>query len=91
MSDLSSSLQVQDDNKVFSDEHLREQLRAAESRLGYKILHFYVDDQGVISKTVTGRSEVFYLSPSGGTLRDNHFNIVQYSARYDIYKGIGKL
>ena len=32
----------------------------------------------------------FYLSPSGGTLRDTELNIVLYSAKFDIYKGLGR-
>lgn len=76
---------------LFSEEMLRKQLETAETKLGYKLVHFYVDDHGVMSKTATARVEQFYLSPSGGTLRDKNFNLVTYSARYDMYKGLGKL
>jgi hypothetical protein len=74
---------------VFSDENLRLQLETAEHQLGYKLVRFYVDDGGVISKIPTAQTEQFYLSSSGGTLRDKEFNLVTYSARYDMYRGIG--
>lgn len=76
---------------LFSEETLRKQLETAESKLGYKIVHFYVDEHGVLSKTATTTTAQFYLSPSGGTLRDSAFNLVTYSARYDMYKGLGRL
>jgi hypothetical protein len=79
------------DVHLFSEETLRKQLETAEEKLGYKIVHFYVDEHGILSKTLTDHTEVFYLSPSGGTLRDKSFNLVTYSARYDMYKGLGRL
>ncbi len=90
-SSLAETLATSADRHCFSDENLRTQLETAETRLGYNIVHFYVDEHGVISKIATSTLETFYLSPSGGTLRDKNMNIVQYSARYDMYKGIGKL
>jgi hypothetical protein len=75
---------------LFSDENLRKQLETAPLELGYKRVKFYVDERGIISKTPTSTIEDFYLSPSGGTLRDKHLNIVTYSARYDMYKGLGR-
>lgn len=81
---------VSPDLYLFSEETLRKQLETAEEQLGYKIVHFYVDSSGVLSKTPTGATEIFYLSPSGGTLRDKNFNLVTYSARYDMYKGLGR-
>lgn len=79
------------DIHLFSEETLRKQLETAENKLGYKLVHFYVDDKGVLSKTPTSKTAQFYLSPSGGTLRDTNFNLVTYSARYDMYKGLGRL
>jgi hypothetical protein len=79
-----------EDVYVFTDEHLRKQLETAETRLGYKLVRFYVDEHGVISKAKTSQTAQFYLSPSGGTLRDSNLNLVLYSARYDMYKGIGR-
>jgi hypothetical protein len=75
---------------IFTDEHLRKQLETAETQLGYKLVRFYVDEHGVISKAKTSQTAQFYLSPSGGTLRDKNLNLVMYSARYDMYKGIGR-
>jgi hypothetical protein len=79
------------DLHTFSDDNLRAQLQSAPLHLGYHIVRFYVDAAGVISKIPTDRTEVFYLSPSGGTLRDKEMNIVIYSARYDLYKNIGRV
>jgi hypothetical protein len=75
---------------LFSEETLRKQLETAEEKLGYQLVHFYVDEFGVLSKTPTEQTALFYLSPSGGTLRDKDFNLVTYSARYDMYKGLGR-
>ena len=79
------------DIHLFSEETLRKQIETAETKLGYKLVQFYVDEHGVLSKTITGTTAPFYLSPSGGTLRDSNFNLVTYSARYDMYKGLGRL
>jgi hypothetical protein len=82
---------VASDLHVFSDENLKKQLESAPLQLGYQLVTFYVDEHGVISKTPTAAKGTFYLSPSGGTLRDKDMNIVMYSARYDMYKGIGRV
>ncbi len=79
-----------DDLYIFSEPHLLAQLETAPARLGYKVVRFYVDANGLLAKENTGTTDVFYLSPSGGTLRDKNLNIVLYSARYDIYKGLTK-
>jgi hypothetical protein len=78
------------DLRIFSEENMRTQAESAPLRLGYKELEFYVDDQAQPAKAVTEKYARFYLSPSGGTLRDEHMNIVTYSARWDMYKGYGK-
>lgn len=75
---------------IFSERNLLAQLEHAPTQLGYKIVRFYVDANGIVAKENTGTTDIFYLSPSGGTLRDKHLNIVQYSARYDIYKELAK-
>jgi hypothetical protein len=85
-----SAIPANQDLHTFSDDHLRAQLESAPLHLGYKIVRFYVDAAGVISKVPTDHTAVFYLSPSGGTLRDSEMNIVMYSARYDLYKNIAK-
>lgn len=92
MADLSSqdSFKTTQDIHCFSHENLVAQAATAEQQLGYIIVWFYVDEHDVVSKEKTGRIEKFYLSPSGGTLRDKDMNIVTYSAKYDKYKGYGK-
>lgn len=78
------------DLHVYTPENLLEQAAQAEDRLGYRILRFYVDDQGALAKTPTDTTALFYYSPSGGTLRDSDLNIVLYSAKFDLYKGFGR-
>jgi hypothetical protein len=75
---------------IFSEQNLLTQLETAPTRLGYKVVRFYVDEKGLLAKENTGKTDIFYLSPSGGTLRDRELNIVLYSARYDMYKGLAK-
>lgn len=75
---------------VFSERNLLAQLEHAPTQLGYKIVRFYVDTNGIVAKEKTDATDIFYLSPSGGTLRDKNLNIVLYSARYDIYKELAK-
>ena len=75
---------------VYSPENVMAQAQDAKEHLGYKILTFFVDDEGNLAKASTSRTATFYLSPSGGTLRDAELNIVLYSAKYDLYKGLGK-
>ena len=83
-------LTMEEDLLIFSHENLLKQTQHSELILGYHTVHFYVDSPGVPSKHITNSIEKFYLSPSGGTLRDSSMNIVMYSAKYDKYKGYGK-
>lgn len=76
---------------VYSPEHLLAQAATAEERLGYRMVRFYVDAQGRLAKEPTDSVATFYLSPSGGTLRDEELNIVVYSAKFDLYKGFGRI
>lgn len=80
-----------DDLNVYTPEHLIAQAHDAPRHLGYAVLQFYVDEHGLLSKQPTERMRIFYLSPSGGTLRDEDMNIVLYSAKFDRYKGYGRL
>jgi len=75
---------------VYSPENVLAQALDAKEHLGYKILTFFIDEEGNLAKAQTSTTATFYLSPSGGTLRDAELNIVLYSAKYDLYKGIGK-
>lgn len=81
---------MEQDLQLYTPDNLLAQAASASEHLGYKILSFYVDSAGVLSKTVTDTVATFYLSPSGGTLRDEHLNIVLYSAKFDLYKGFGR-
>lgn len=81
---------MEPDLHLYSPENLLAQAATAQEHLGYRIVQFYVDDAGLLSKSHTGRLATFYLSPSGGTLRDEHLNIVLYSAKFDLYKGFGR-
>lgn len=78
------------DLKIYTPEHLLAQAASAPEHLGYKTLEFYVDEHGGLAKHDTGVVGTFYLSPSGGTLRDTDLNIVLYSAKFDLYKGFGR-
>lgn len=74
------------DLRLFSHENLLEQLKTAEYRNGYFVLEFYAEEHKPSSKP-TLTVEAFYLYPSGGTLRDNSFQLVFYDSRYDTYRG----
>jgi hypothetical protein len=76
---------------IFSVENALRQMETAPRKQGYYLLRFYVDDTGMPARHPTGRIGTFYLSPSGGILRDSSFNIVLYSPKLDAYKGYGRL
>ena len=82
---------VSTDPLIYTPENVLRQAETGPLVLGYKKLTFYVDDQGLLAKTATDHTAQFFLSPSGGTLRDAEMNIVAYSAKYDLYKGYGRL
>ena len=75
------------DLRTFSDEHLLAQLSSAAVEGGSYVLEFYADGANRPSPVPTLRVARFYLSPTGGTLRDEAFNIVFYDSRYDTYRG----
>ncbi len=81
---------MEPDLYLYTPDNLLTQAASAQEHLGYKIVTFYVDESGVLSKMPTGHTATFYLSPSGGTLRDGNLNIVLYSAKFDLYKGFGR-
>ncbi len=74
------------DLRLFSHENLLEQLKTAEYRNGYYVLEFF-SAQHKPSAKPTDSIELFYLYPSGGTLRDGSFQLVFYDSRYDTYRG----
>lgn len=76
-----------DDLRLFSEEHLLAQLERAPYQHGYFTVEFYADERGRPSRKPTDRIAVFYLYPSGGTLRDKDFNLLWYDAQFDTYRG----
>lgn len=82
--------EIPDDILLFSPDNLLKQVAETPLVLGYHTVRFYVENSGILAKEPTGSIGVFYLSPSGGTLRDAEMNIVLYSAKYDKFKGWGK-
>jgi hypothetical protein len=76
---------------VFSPDNLLLQAANAPEHLGYRIVTFCTDERGLLATALTPTTATFYYSPSGGTLRDAEMNIVLYSARFDKYKGLGKV
>jgi hypothetical protein len=79
------------DIHVYTPEHLLLQAETAQEHLGYRLLRFYVDEHGALAKQPTATMAAYYYSPSGGTLRDAELNIVLYSAKFDLYKGFGRV
>ena len=75
-----------EDLLLFTEENIDEQLKTAPFQLGCYTLRFYTE-QGKPVKKVTDTVSEFYLSPSGGTLRDSTFNLVFYDSRFDTYRG----
>ncbi len=77
---------VESDLRLFSHDHILEQLKSAEYRNGYFVLEFYAENHKPSSKP-TAVVEQFFLYPSGGTLRDSSFQLIFYDSRYDTYRG----
>jgi hypothetical protein len=77
---------IQSDVHYFSDDNIDEQLKTAVFTLGYYTLRFYTENDKPVNKKTETISE-FYLYPSGGTLRDNSFNLIFYDSRFDTYRG----
>jgi len=75
------------DSREFSHENVLRQLETAEFRNGYYVLEFYAEANGKPSKKKTESIGTFYLYPSGGTLRDDQFQLLFYDSRYDTYRG----
>jgi hypothetical protein len=78
---------VTTDLRCFSDDHLFAQLSRAPVECGSYVLEFYADALNRPSPHPTERVAHFFLSPTGGTLRDEEFHIVFYDSRYDTYRG----
>jgi hypothetical protein len=61
-------------------------MKTAPFTLGYYTLKFYTEKGKPVNKTTEEVAE-YYLYPSGGTLRDNKFNIIFYDSKFDTYRG----
>jgi len=70
----------------FSEENLLKQIETGTYELGFYRVNFFTKD-GSFSDIDSGKVSEFYLYPSGGTLRDENFNIVFYSSKFDTYRG----
>ncbi|MBW7888807.1 MAG: hypothetical protein H3C35_10700 [Bacteroidetes bacterium] len=77
---------MSDDLFLFSEENLRRQIETAPFTKGFYTVKFYTENRQ-LSRTKTGVLSEFYLYPSGGTLRDENFNLVFYNSQFDIYRG----
>ncbi len=80
----------QPDLLLFNEENLRKQCDNAKEKLGYKVLQFYVDQQGLPSKKSTDSTAQFFFLPHGGALRDADLNVIQYIPRLDEYRELSK-
>ncbi|MCK9424611.1 MAG: hypothetical protein M0Q21_01075 [Ignavibacteriaceae bacterium] len=70
----------------FSEENLLKQIKTGTYELGFYRVKFFTKD-GFLSEIDSDKVSEFYLYPSGGTLRDENFNIVFYSSKFDTYRG----
>jgi hypothetical protein len=78
---------VTEDLRLYSTDHLVAQMSTAPYENGCFRMEFYADERGRPSGKPTDRVEVFYLYPSGGTLRDKDFNLLWYDSKFDTYRG----
>ena len=74
------------DLRIFSHENLLAQLEVAEYKNGCYVLEFYAENNKPSAKPI-GAVSKFFLYPSGGTLRDNNYDLLFYDSRYDTYRG----
>ena len=75
------------DVHCFNHQNVLQQLEMNALVNGYYVLRFYATQDGLPSPKPTGTISVFYLYPSGGTLRDENFQLLFYDSRYDTYRG----
>ena len=77
---------LMNDNLTFNDENFVRQLTDSVYESGFYRVRFY-SLAGRPSAAVTDTVESYYYYPSGGTLRDKNFNIIEYFPRFDTYRG----
>jgi len=75
------------DVHCFNHQNVLKQLESSAFVNGYYVLRFYAGKDGIPSAKPTERISLFYLYPSGGTLRDEQFQLLFYDSRYDTYRG----
>lgn len=71
---------------IFNDENFLSQLTAVEYVGGRYKLQFY-SENGRPASIPTEVVDTFYFYPSGGTIRDKEYNIIEYFPKYDTYRG----
>lgn len=71
---------------TYSEENLLTQIENGNYELGFYRVKFFTKN-GLPSEKDSEEVSEFYLYPSGGTLRDENFNIVFYSSKFDTYRG----
>lgn len=74
------------DNLLFSEENFLMQLTNSQYEGGFYRLQFYTLN-GRPAIMETGEVETYFYYPSGGTIRDKSFNIIEYIPKFDIYRG----
>ena len=73
-------------NLLFTEENLLDQIEQSVFELGFYRVRFY-SRAGLPVNEETETISDYFLYPSGGALRDEFFNIVFYSTKFDVYKG----
>ncbi|MBN1448407.1 MAG: hypothetical protein JXA28_10795 [Bacteroidetes bacterium] len=70
---------------TYSVENIRQQVKDAQDDHGIFVIRLYVTDDGRPAREATGRTDLFYYYPSGGTIRDRDRNIIFYEPKLDKY------
>ncbi|GAB1348817.1 hypothetical protein MASR1M107_10300 [Ignavibacteriales bacterium] len=73
-------------NLIFSEENFLIQLTNSEYEAGFYRLQFFTLN-GRPSTVETDMVETYFYYPSGGTIRDKYFNIIEYIPKFDTYRG----
>lgn len=71
---------------IFNDENFLSQLSTGEYEGGRYKLQFY-SENGRPSSVQTEEVDTYFFYPSGGTIRDKNYNIIEYFPKYDTYRG----
>jgi hypothetical protein len=71
---------------IFSESNFLAQLSVSKYENGLYKMKFY-SEVGRPSSKVTKLVEEYLYYPSGGTIRDTSFNIIEYFPKFDTYRG----